>query len=177
MSGVPPHAAGYVVTLCLPSCTMTDPPPRFDKRLLAIFAVALIAAGAPFLFLGQTGKGKVAWFTSHADAVTKASDSKRPVFIYFTATWCGPCQQMKKYVFPDAAVADTLNQQFVPVMIETTENTPQNLGLSQQYHVKFIPMMVITDAEGTVLAERTGRVGASDLVDWLKTHRQSDETR
>lgn len=152
------------------------PPPLIDKRLGVILVIAAIAALVPFVFNPGTGAGKVAWGSSFETATATSKETGRPLLIYFTATWCGPCQDMKAHVFTEDAVANTLNNRFVPVMIETTDDTDEVRELGGRYAVKYLPTMVITDAEGNVIAERYGGIGADDFLEWLTPHGKRDAT-
>lgn len=155
---------------------MTDnqPPPLIDKRLGVILVIAVIAAAVPFAMNVGKGSSNVAWSASYESATATSKETGRPILIYFTATWCGPCQDMKAHVFPDADVANMLNNRFVPIMIETTDDTNTNRMLGGKYAVKYLPTMVITDADGNVIAERYGGIGAAAFLDWLTPHGKRD---
>lgn len=141
------------------------PKPIIDKRFAAILVIAVIAAIVPFFLAGA--KGNIAWETEVDAAKAKASRLKRPMLIYFTASWCLPCQQMKKHVFPNAKVGKTLAELYVPLKVDLSDRGPVEGEFAMKYGIRGIPTMVITNAQGNVIDEHAGPIGAGELVEWL----------
>ena len=48
-----------------------------------------------------------------ASVQTKAKENGKLIFIDFYTTWCGPCKQMSKNIFPLKEVGDFYNKHFV----------------------------------------------------------------
>lgn len=104
---------------------------------------------------------------SYADALARARQEGKPVLLIFTASWCGPCQKMKKDVYPSApvqAVAGRLVWHTVDV------DQRENQALARQHGVRSIPTLVIIDAEGRVKARISGGRSPRDLAEWLAEH-------
>src|SRR4051812_3843650 len=59
----------------------------------------------------------VPWQSDFLAAQKTAKEQHKAVFAYFTASWCGPCKEMKRTVWADAAVERAMRK-FVPVKID-----------------------------------------------------------
>lgn len=96
-----------------------------------------------------------------ADQTAAADDGKLHV-LYFTASWCPPCQQMKKTTWVDESVVSWLEENAVvtPIDVDT------EVGLSQQYGIQAMPTIVVLD-EGEETARTVGYQGPVELRDWL----------
>lgn len=88
----------------------------------------------------QGGQGSV-WLGSYNTALQEASRANKPVLLHFSATWCGPCQQMERGVFPHPQVQQLLRSSVAAVKVDSDQN-PQ---LVQQYGVRGLPADVMID--------------------------------
>ena len=135
---------------------------RYRGVWLAIFLLpAFIARGGISRLFG--GDEKVAWRETFPTAQTESASSGKPVFLYFTASWCGPCQQMKRSTWSDQNVADALAAGFIPVRIDID----QQPDLAQQYGVESIPWFAVLDDAGRATRAYTGAVSSDEFLDWL----------
>lgn len=85
------------------------------------------------------------------------------VFAYATADWCGPCQHYKKTALSDPRVTEWVKANATPAYIDVDRNATdaQTLGASA------IPMTVILNGRGEVLASATGAMSADRLLSML----------
>lgn len=127
------------------------------------FAIAgLIAATGLSHYL--TPKEIVPWRTDFDAAQAESQQSGKPVMLYFTAEWCGPCQSMKRTTWADEKVEQALRA-FVPTRVDI-DVSPQ---LAMQYGVESIPYMVVLNEDGSVRRSwKNGYVDAGDFVAWLE---------
>jgi thiol:disulfide interchange protein len=133
------------------------------KPLLVVFAVVLALAGISY-WRGTSAGGhdNVPWRASLAEARAEAAKSKKPIVLYFTASWCPPCQEMKENTWPDARVAEALKD-FVPVKADVD----QLPDLAREFDVRNIPRLQIIWPDGTLGPSHVGGISPEDLIEWL----------
>jgi protein disulfide-isomerase len=107
----------------------------------------------------------VVWADDTESARQLASDSDKPVMMFFTATWCVPCRIMKREVFADPKVARAINAEVVPVMVYA--DSPGGDALFDQYNVGGTPITIFTDSSGNVLDYAVGGIGKDEFMDML----------
>ncbi len=101
------------------------------------------------------------WYTLSA-ALPMAAQEHKPVFVYISAPWCGPCHTMEKQVFPQAA---PLLERFIKVKIRYDDHdnsirvgqrvlTP--FAWAQHLGIEATPGFVVLDHQGSVLLHHTG---------------------
>jgi thiol:disulfide interchange protein len=98
-----------------------------------------------------------------AEAVTRAKAEGRQIFVEFSATWCGPCQQMKRDTFSDPRVHRRLAG-YVMLFVDTDRDP----ALSQQFNVRGIPAYFVVRPAGTILKAGTGYKGPDEFLRWLE---------
>jgi len=103
------------------------------------------------------------WNSNYQSAMELAQKEKKPVLLVFSATWCPPCQNMKKTTYHDPAVVKVA-QGFIPIMVDTDEN----VDLAQQYGVSGIPCYFLLRPDGTQIDSFVGYHKASDFAAKLK---------
>ena len=105
----------------------------------------------------------IPWRKTLAEAKREAAANHKPVLAYFTATWCGPCQQMKRDTWPDAKVQAAL-ERFVPVKIDVDQFPAE----AREFGVDGIPRLQVIEPDGTPSASRAGFILPDELIRWLQ---------
>ena len=68
---------------------------------------------------------------SWAEAVAKAKEEKKHIFLDAYASWCGPCKTMDREVYKDRKVAKYFNAKFISVKIDMEKG--EGPGLAKRF--------------------------------------------
>jgi thioredoxin-related protein len=93
----------------------------------------------------------------------KVTVIKKPTILFFTASWCGPCRKVKKYVLPNPKVSE-LMKNFNVVFIDVDRPSP----LKKKYDVRVIPHFCFLDTKGKLKYSMKGYQPAANFALVLK---------
>jgi thiol:disulfide interchange protein len=132
-----------------------------SKNIVIFVGIVLVSLYFIAMRGGSKGPvGDIAWSTEPAAALKSVS---QPTILVFTASWCPPCQEMKRSTWPDATVA-TAMKSYQAVWVNIDANGPT----AQKFGIESIPTMVKLDAKGNEVSRQMGFVPAQELVSWLR---------
>ena len=96
----------------------------------------------------------IAWRRGDVDAAfAEARAAGKPVFLYWGAGWCPPCNQMKATLFNKREFVER-TQFFVPVYVDGDTPAAQKLGT--RFSVSGYPTMVLFTPDGTEITRLPG---------------------
>jgi len=148
-----------------------DHPPGAPKKksslLGRLFWLSFLIASLGYAWHSfYVPSNQVNWAADIPSARQTATESEKPVLMFFTADWCVPCRIMKRKVFADPDVMRVVNADVVPVMIYADE--PGANEAFERYNVKGTPITILTDPQGEVIRYAVGGITKSEFLELLE---------
>jgi len=126
----------------------------------ALFTAALFALVSLVLPGAMAADGPT--FHDNFDKARAASkESGRPLIAIFSASWCPPCQQMKKSVYPSKEVRP-FHDAFVWAYLDADAET--NRPLMTQLKVSGIPHVAFVAVDGQIMGSFAGAVAPTEFA-------------
>jgi thioredoxin-related protein len=121
-----------------------------------------------FLFSCSETKEKeshIAWFEGSVDdAFAESRKQNKPLFLYWGAVWCPPCQEIKHTVFKSRRFL-AQSKSFIPVYLDGDTETAQLNG--EKFGVKGYPTMIIFNSKHEEITRIPGGIDISKYNDIL----------
>ncbi len=121
--------------------------------ILLAFSLVLIAIGniakSHFEIEAQMhpeSKGIVFFEGSWQQALDKAKEEHKLIFVDAYTVWCGPCKYMANNVFTDAAVGDYFNKNFINYKFDMEKG--EGPTFARKYTVNSYPSLIFLSPEG-----------------------------
>lgn len=124
---------------------------------LAIVTLPLLAADFP--------KGSPTFGNNFKAVSAAAEKSGKPMILVFSAVWCGPCQQMKKEVYPSEAVK-AFHDKFEWAYLDADEES--NAAVMKKYNVEGIPHIQFLSKDGKDIGSQVGSTSPEDFANTLE---------
>lgn len=125
-----------------------------------------------FLFLSMPLLADgVVWEKDFETARKRAQAEHKVILLDLWAEWCGPCQALRRNVFPDPKAQAALRKAVpLEVMVEHRDRTQdqQGISLANRYGLRAFPSLYVLDAEGNVLRSHAGYLSAEDLARFVE---------
>ncbi len=141
-------------------------PPPYAAAALLLWVAAAVSGCAP---APESGAGAgIDWVKSHAEGLRQAEESGKPALVYFTADWCAPCVELKKYIWPDRRVVEA-SKKLVMIYVDVDEDP----GTFAAYGVRGVPAIFFLSPEGERVTAFSGDRSAANLSRQMKTAAES----
>ncbi|KIO44296.1 MULTISPECIES: thioredoxin family protein [Sanguibacteroides] len=112
--------------------------------------------------LGSLSAQMVIFEGSFDEAMKKAKEEKKDLFVDFYADWCGPCKMMAEQVFTRPEVGEYFNSRFICVKVNV--DAKENKELAKRYNVTALPTMVFVGRDGKEMRRITGTKDPASFV-------------
>lgn len=100
------------------------------------------------------------------EALEKAKQEGKALFVDCYTTWCAPCQMMSKRVFPQKSVGDFMNPSFVSIKIDMEKG--EGVELAKRWRIDSYPTYLVLDAQGEVVYTSCGYVPTEEFIKRMK---------
>ena len=116
------------------------------------------------LGISQAQAASITWTESLSGALATAKKTGKPIFVDFSATWCGPCKEMKRITFKDAKVI-TESKKWIMVHIDGDKQEK----VAARYKIEAYPTLIIMSPKGKVISRVEGAPDTTDFLKWMKS--------
>ncbi|MEC3907102.1 thioredoxin domain-containing protein [Tamlana sp. 2201CG12-4] len=134
------------------------------KQLTFVVSVVLLS------FINMFGQGINFQKGALDDILDKAREENKLVFIDVYTTWCGPCKQMDKHIFPLEEVGTFYNDNFINYKLDAENPEFNGPELAKKYEVEGYPTYLFIDSTGNLVSKTSG---AMDKDVFIKAGRQA----
>ncbi|MEA4882634.1 MAG: DUF255 domain-containing protein [Clostridia bacterium] len=113
---------------------------------------------------GTSGGSEVAWRPWSREAFNDAQRDRKPVLLSISASWCHWCHVMDDATFASPAVSSLINQEFIPVRVDTDVRP----DINSKYNMGGWPTVAILDNLGRAMDGAT-YVAERQMEIWLQS--------
>lgn len=106
---------------------------------------------------------KINWLSNLDEAKKIAAKMGKPILIFFHYKHCSGCLNTFEKTLPKMSVTDAINDGFVPVLFETTENEK----LVKDYGIEWTPTFITADETGLEIDRWEGYLPEDDFLGHL----------
>jgi len=113
---------------------------------LGSLLLLLLGVGLCFGWLGEPRSEKpfaIPWLHDERLAVQQSQATGKPLLIDFFAEWCAACKELDVHTWSDPTVAKEVADRFVPLKIDSTEESDENDSLQKKYGVPGLPTVLM----------------------------------
>jgi len=101
---------------------------------------------------------------AYTEGLALAKQEGKKIFVHFYADWCAYCEKMEKETLKNSAVIDYLNQNFIPVRV----NSDKDRDLARNYYIRGLPSTWFVSETGEKISSLPGYISAEMLLNALE---------
>ncbi len=141
-------------------------------KLRQLIYSALLFAALPLFAPAQDhktadgGEGIDFFKGTFEEALLKAKQENKPLFVDFYAVWCVPCKRIAKEIFPLKSVGDYFNKNFVSIQLDA--EAKENVKVAKTYNVAVFPTLAFIANDGKAISIIQGAVDERTLLEDAK---------
>lgn len=133
---------------------------RLSQVAAACAVAAVLSLSLPAVAVAPGSKTGIAWQVASSDAEVDrafalAKQSGKPVFLYWGAVWCPPCNQVKATLFNRPDFIER-SHAFVPVYVDGDKPGAQKVAA--RFKVSGYPTMILFKPDGSEITRLPGEV-------------------
>lgn len=133
------------------------------NTLILILILIPLSSFAPITSRSKKGEGIKFQSISFENALKKAKESDKLVFIDVHTSWCGPCKEMAATTFKDAQVGKVFNSKFINLKIDA-EKDSDGPAIAKLYSVRAYPTLLFIDGDGKIVQKVIGKQTKEKLL-------------
>lgn len=101
-----------------------------------------------------------------AEALKKAKESNKLLFMDCYTSWCGPCKMLARDVFTLNEVADYFNEHFISMKVDCEKG--EGVELRKRFGVSAYPTLLFIDGDGNVVSKIVGATAPEAFLPKIK---------
>ena len=133
------------------------------KPLRGLFFILLGVTAFSLLMQATRPAEIVPWRDDYGKASEEARAAGKPLFVYFTASWCGPCRNLRHTTWAHKDVEAALRD-CVPVKVDIDRHP----DVASRHDVRAVPSFVVLRPGGVAVAAWDGASSPEQFVAELK---------
>ena len=125
------------------------------KKLLVIFFLCQLTSA-------NAEEGILFFKGTFSEALAKANEQHKLLFVDCYTTWCGPCKWMSANVFTDKKISSSFNKNFICLELDMEKG--EGLDIAKKYSVKNYPTYLWVDQTGKQVHRSVGSTSSGEFL-------------